>query len=312
MKRVSIIGSGNVGTNTAFFIAEDGSASVCLIDLKEGISKGKALDLMEAGPIRGYDTVITGSDELKAIASSDVVVIAAGRVRRPGERRLDLFRENSQTVKEICSGIKEFAPGAVVVNVVEPVDSITLLAQETLGFDRRRVLGVGGLLSSTRMRYLVSKALGISPREVSALVVGPHRRSMVVYRDSVRVAGIPAATLLGEALLEAIIEDVRCAGDTILELAQKSTSFYAPSAAVATLVRAIVHDTRAILPVSLRLDGEYGLRDICVSVPAQVGEGGVRRILQVDMGEEDGKAFKAAADDLKQAIDQACGKRGRS
>jgi malate dehydrogenase len=313
MKRVSIIGSGNIGTNAAFFIAENGTAPVCLVDVKEkeGMPIGKALDLMEAGPIRRYDTAITGTSEMKSISSSDVVVVAAGRVRKPGESRMDLYPENSQVVKAICASIKEYAPNAVVVNVSEPVDPLTLLIQETLGFDRKRVLGVGGLLSSTRLRYLVSKALGISPRDVSALVVGPHQPSMVVFRDSVRVSGIPAAKLLGEERLSAIIEEVREAGDVILEESQRSTSYYAPSAAVAEVVRAIVRNTGAILPVSLRLDGEYGLKDVCVSVPAQVGEGGVKRVFQVDLG-EDGKSFRSAADGLRTAMASARGKGARN
>jgi len=307
MKRVSIIGSGNVGTNSAFFIAEDRSASVTLIDIREGIPKGKALDLMEAGPIRSYETWIEGSTQIKDIAGSDVVVIAAGRVRRPGERRVDLYLDNSPVVKEICAWVAEYAPQAIVINVVEPVDMMTLRAQEALTFERNRVLGVGGLLSSTRLRYLVSSALGVSPREVTALVVGPHRRDMVVLRDSVRISGVPAVKLLGEERLNAIIEDVRDAGDMILEMAQHSTSFYAPSAAVAALVAAIVRDTKAIFPVSVRLHWEYELNDICVSVPCMVGARGVEKILQVEMRPEERQAFARAAAELKMAIERVTG-----
>lgn len=252
MKRVAIIGGGNVGTNAAFFLAENGTASVTLVDVKEGVPTGKALDLMEAGPLRGYDTGIHGTNDIEKIAGSDVVLVAAGRVRRPGEDRSDLYKDNAATVRAICADIKRLAPGAVVVNVVEPIDSLTLLIHEELGGDRRRVLGVGGLLSSTRIRYLVSSALGVSPREVTALIVGPHRQSMVVLQDSIRVSGIPAAQLLGEERLAAIVEEARGAGDAILQMAQHSTAYYAPSAAVCALVEAVVRDTHAILPVSVR------------------------------------------------------------
>jgi malate dehydrogenase len=307
MKRVSIIGSGNVGTNSAFFIAENRSASVTLIDIREGIPVGKALDLMEAGPLRGYETAIRGSTEIKDIAGSDVVVIAAGRVRRPGERRIDLYLKNAPTVKEICGWVAQYAPQAVVINLVEPVDYLTLRAQEALAFERHRVLGIGGLLSSTRMRYLVSSALGVSPREITALVVGPHRRDMVVLRDSVRVSGVPARKLLGEERFAGVVEEVRRSGDTILDMAQHSTSYYAPSAAVAALVEAIVRDTHAILPVSVRLHWEFGLNDICLSVPCMVGGKGVEKILQVEMGEEERAEFVKAAAELKTAIERVTG-----
>ena len=166
MKKVSIIGSGNVGANSAFFISENCSASVTLVDIREGVSKGKALDLSEAGPIRGYNTIIRGADSIEEISGSDIVVIAAGRVRGPQETRDDLYRDNASLMREICRSIKSLAPESVVINIVEPVDRIVLLIRGLLGFDRSRILGVGGLLSSTRLRFLVSSALGVSAREI--------------------------------------------------------------------------------------------------------------------------------------------------
>jgi malate dehydrogenase len=302
MKRVSIIGSGNVGANSAFFIAENGTASVTLVDAKEGLSVGKALDLSEAGPIRRYDTEIHGYNDVEKIRDSDIVVIAAGRVRAPDQSRDDLFRDNGPLVERICVYIKRLAPKAVVLNVVEPVDMITLLAQKALGFERTRVLGIGGLLSSTRLRFLVSQALGVSPREVTGMVVGPHRPSMVVLRNTVRVSGIPAEILLSAAQFDEIVGEVRKAGDTILQMAQRSTSYYAPSAAIAALVNAIVRDTRAVLPVSMRLQREYELNDIAVSVPACIGARGVERVISVEMSTEEKIAFLSAADELQASL----------
>ena len=180
--------------------------------------------------------------------------------------------------------------------MVEPVDLLTLLAQETLGFDRFRVMGVGGLLSSTRIRYLVSHAFGVSPREVTALVIGPHRRSMVFLRDTIRISGVPAAQLMDGATLDRLIEEARAAGDTILTLAQRSTSYYAPSAAAAALVEAVVRDTHALLPVSIRCQGEYGVNDLAVGVPAMVGAGGVERVIPVALSDSEQQAFRAAVD----------------
>ncbi len=301
MKQVSIVGGGNVGTNTAFFVAENRAASVTLVDVREGITTGKALDLMEAAPIRGYDTRIQGSDRIQSIEGSDVVVIAAGRVRHPGEERTDLYRDNAPTVRGVCEEIRKLAPAAVVVNVVEPVDLLTLLAQETLGFDRLRVMGVGGLLSSTRIRYLVSHAFGVSPREVTALVIGPHRNSMVFLRDTIRISGVPARELMDPQTLDLLIEDARSAGDTILTMAQRSTAYYAPSAATAALVEAVVRDTHALLPVSIRCQGEYGVDGLAVGIPAMVGAGGVERVVQVELSEVEREEFAGAVAELAAA-----------
>jgi malate dehydrogenase len=311
MKHVSIIGSGNVGANSAFFIAENHSASVTLVDIKDGLSAGKALDLSEAGPIRRYDAKIRGTNDIQAVRDSDIVIVAAGRVRKPNESREDLYQDNSRLVTGICRDIHRLAPDAVVINVVEPVDMITLLVQNVLGFDRRRVLGVGGLLSSTRLRYLVSSSLGVSPREVTGMVIGPHRPYMVILRDTVRVSGIPAQKLLTPGEFDAIVDEVRRAGDTILKMAQQSTAFYAPSAAVATLVEAIVRDTRAILPVSVRLQGEYGLSDIAVSVPARIGTRGVDHIVPLEMSAGEMEEFRNAADALRASLKNATGRAGQ-
>ena len=311
MKRVGIIGSGNVGANSAFFIAENRTAPVTLVDVKEGLSIGKALDLSEAGPIRRYDTEIRGDNDIEKIRDSDVVVIAAGRVRSPDQSRDDLYRDNAELTARICADIKRLSPNAVVINVVEPVDMITLLVQKTLEFERTRVLGVGGLLSSTRLRFLVSNALGVSPREVTGMVVGPHRPSMVVLRDTIRVSGIPAEKLLTREQLDTIVERVRRAGDTILQMAQHSTSYYAPSAAVATLVEAIVRDTKTILPISIRLNGEFGLDDIAVSVPARIGAQGVDRVVSVQMSAEEKKQFLDAADELRASLKRVTAPDGR-
>jgi malate dehydrogenase len=303
MKRISIIGSGNVGTNTAFFIAETRTAEVLLVDIKDGIAAGKALDLIEAGPVRGYATLIRGAVRIDDIAGSDVVVIAAGVTRKPGQQREDVYRDNAPIVRAIAQDIRRLAPGAVVINVVEPIDLLTLLVQETLGADRFKVMGVGGLLSSTRIRYFVSKALGVSPREVTGLIIGPHHPSMVFLKDTIRVSGIPAEALLGETRLRELIEEARNAGDAILQLAQHSSAFYASCAATAALVEAIVSNTKALLPVSVRCEGEYGIRGLAIGVPAYVGQHGVTGILELKLSAADREAFDKAAAALRTAHD---------
>lgn len=307
MKKVSIIGSGNVGANSAFFIAENCSASVTLVDIREGVSKGKALDLSEAGPIRGYNTTISGADSIEEISGSEIVVIAAGRVRGPKETRDDLYRDNASLMQEICRNIKNHAPNSVVINIVEPVDRMVLLIRDLLDCDRRKILGVGGLLSSTRLRFLISSALGVSAREVTGMVVGPHNRNMVLLRDTIRVSGIPAEKLLPAERFESIIEEVRTAGDTILHLSERSTAFYAPSAAVASLVQAVALDTRAILPVSFPLEGECGLKDIAVSIPACIRACGVDRAISVEMRASEKEAFDSAVAELRASVENTAG-----
>jgi malate dehydrogenase len=304
MKKVSIIGSGNVGANVAFFIAENRTASITLVDIKEGLGIGKALDISEAGPIRHYDTAIRGSNSISDIQGSDIVIVAAGKARTAGQSRDDLYLDNAPLAVKICEDIKRYAPEAVVINVIEPVDMLTLRMQEALGFPRTRVMGVGGLLSSTRLRYVVSHALGVSPREVTGMVVGPHRKNMVVLHDTVRVSGIPVSKLISAERFAALINEVREAGDTILQLAQRSTSYYAPSAAVAALVEAVARDNQTTLSVSYRLQGEYDLNDICVSVPARVGAQGVARFVPVAMSETEQAEFRSAVAELQGSLER--------
>jgi malate dehydrogenase len=204
-------------------------------------------------------------------------------------------------MRSVCEDIKELAPDAVVVNLVEPVDLLTSLAQQVLGFDRHRVVGIGGLLTSTRLRYLVSNTLGVSPREVTAVVIGPHDTNMVFLRDTIRVSGIPMSELVAEEQIDGLIEQAREAGDSILMLAQRSTSYYGPSAAAATLVDAIVRDTRATLPVSVVCEGEYGVEHLGIGVLGRIGSPGVREILDVPMSESEASAFRSAASELKAA-----------
>jgi malate dehydrogenase len=292
MKRIAIIGSGNVGANSAFFIAENRTASVTLVDINEGLAIGKTLDLSEAGPIRQYDTGICGSGSIDSIRGSDIVILSAGHVRKPDQTRDILYADNAAIVIPLCEKIKALAPDAIVINVVEPVDMITYLIQRILGFDRFRVLGVGGLLSAMRLRFLIS----------TGMVVGPHQYNMVVLRDTVRVSGIPAEKLMTIQQFDSLIEDVRVAGDTILHMSQNSTSYYAPSAAVAVLAEAIVRDARKILPVSICLDGEYGCRDIAISVPARIGAGGVEKVIPMNVSGAEAKEFEEAVADLRMSL----------
>ncbi len=299
MKKVSIVGSGNVGVNSAFFIAESAAAHVMLIDVQEGISAGKALDMMEAAPIRRYRTKIDGSDSITDIAGSDVVVIAAGLIRAPGRDRMEHFEENAATVREICSAIVEHAPDAVVITAAEPVDAMVKVIKEATGFDRKRIMGVGGILDSTRMAHFVSEELGVSPRDVNAMVIGSHTKRMVPLPFYTRVNGVEITQLLDAEAVGRIVEDTRKAGDVIVDLAKRANAYYAPSAAIAQLVEAICIDLGLIRSVSVLLDGEYGLEDVAVSVPCKLGEGGIGEIIELNLNEETRQALAASAEPVR-------------
>ncbi len=292
MKRVSIIGSGNVGVNSAFFIAETAAANVTLVDIQPGISTGKALDLMEAGPIRHYRTTIEGSDDIGAIEGSDVVVVAAGIVRTPGQNRGENYRDNESVVKGIAGDVKRLAPDAIVLVITSPVEGMVKVFLDETGFDRHRVFGSGTRLDSTRLASFVAEALNISPLDVTAMVIGSHTTRMVPVPEFTRVSGIPITELMTPEQIEKVIADTREAGTLIIELAKRHSAYYAPSAVVTEIVEAICHDTKKVLPICVLLKGEYGIHNVPLSVPCKIGAGGVEQILKVDLGDEVMEAFR--------------------
>jgi malate dehydrogenase len=296
MKKVSIIGSGNVGVNSAFFIAEMAAANVMLVDIKEGVSEGKALDLMEAAPIRNYRTAIEGSSDITSIAGSHAVVIAAGLIRTPGHDRGIHFKENSAIVRQLCADIVKHAPQALVIVATEPVDAMVKIALEETGFDRSRVMGIGGILDCTRMAHFVADELGLSPRDIAAMVIGSHTRYMVPVPDYTCVNGIPVTKLASPEAVSRIVEDTRNAGSVIVDLAKQASAFYAPSSAIAQVVEAVCIDTHKVLSLSVVLDGEYGMHGVALSVPCRIGAAGVEKILEVDFGEETLQAFRDSAE----------------
>ncbi len=298
MSQVSILGSGNVGANTAFFIAETGVEDVLLYDLQEGLAAGKALDLMEAAPLRKYRNRLRAGEDFRQIAGSEVVVLAAGKVRRPGMKREDLFAENRALAAELAGRVAELAPEAVVIVATEPVDPVTLEFVRASGFPRERVLGVGGCLDATRLRYAVARELGVSMEDVSAMVIGRHSAAMLALPRYCSVAGVPLPQLLPPRRIEALVAETAGAGDLIVQMAQRSSAFYAPSAAVADIVNAIHMDLRRVLCVSLELKGEYGLSGAALSLPAVVGRGGVRRVLAPRLTEEELGILRRSAEEL--------------
>jgi len=305
MAQVGIIGSGNTGANAAFFIAEKGISDVLLYDIREGLSRGKVLDLMEAAPLRTYRTRIQGTDLLEEVLDAPIIVVAAGSVRTPDMKREDLFNENVKIVKELAKRLEGRAGDLNVIVVTEPVDLMTTVLTEQSGLPREHVMGVGGLLDSTRLRYAVARNLDVSAEDVSALVIGPHNDRMIGLPRYTTVSGVPVLNLMKKDLFYALMAEVREAGDFIVGLAKRSSSYYAPSAAIAELVDAVVRDTRRLMSVSIVLSGEYGVEGVALSIPAVVGSTGVVRVHPPKLQEDELAQLQSSARSMRGFLERS-------
>ena len=287
MAQVSIIGGGNVGANAAFFIAEKGVTDVLLVDIQTGLARGKMLDIMEAAPIRRYRNFLSGSDTLADIKGSEFIVVAAGAIRSPGMRREDLYTVNAGLIRSLAPEIARLAPDSIVVIATEPVDGLTALFTQVSGMPRSRVLGLGGILDSTRLRALIARELHVSMEIVSAMVIGRHSDDMVCLPRYCSVAGVPLPYLLPAEKIASLVEETRTAGDLVVELAKRSSAYYAPSAAIAELADSVHMNLNRVFSVSLLLEGEYDVTGAALSLPALIGSKGAARILTPELTPEE-------------------------
>ncbi len=295
--KISIIGAGNVGAATAQWLAELEVGDIVLLDIPqtETMPKGKALDLMEAGPIRHFDTVITGTTSYEDTVNSDVVVITAGVARKPGMTREDLVGVNAKIVQSVVEQVVPGSPDAILLVVTNPLDTMAYLAKKVSGFPKHRVLGQAGVLDSARMRTFIAMELGVSVDSVWAFVMGGHGDEMVPIPRYSTVGGIPITELLPPERIEAIVARTREGGNEIVRLLKTGSAFYAPGAAVAEMVAAILRDKHLVLPASVYLEGEYGLNDIYFGVPIVLGREGVERIIEVSLTPEEQAAVQRSA-----------------
>jgi len=302
--KVSIIGAGNVGATTALWLASWNVREIVLLDIPEtgDMPKGKALDLMEAGPVIRYDTVVKGTHDYADTANSDVVVITAGMPRKPGMSREDLVGTNARIVRSVVEQVIVHSPEAILLMVTNPLDSMVYLAKKVSGFPRERVIGQAGVLDSARMRTFIAMELGVSVDSVWAFVMGGHGDEMVPLPRYSTVGGIPITQLLPPDRVEAIVERTRKGGGEIVQLLKTGSAFYAPGASVALMVDAILKDKHLVLPASVYLEGEYGLSDICFGVPVILGRGGVERILEVDLNEEERQALERSVNLIRKTM----------
>ncbi|MCZ6529874.1 MAG: malate dehydrogenase [Chloroflexi bacterium] len=304
MAKVTIIGAGQTGATTAHWLAERELADLVLVDIVEGMPQGKALDLMEAMPVIGSDAKIVGSNDYQDTAGSDIVVITAGLPRKPGMSRDDLLEANTNIIRASVENSLQASPDAILIILTNPLDVMSQAAMIISGLPRERVIGQAGILDSARMRAFVAMELDISVRNIHCYVLGGHGDSMVPLTRHSNVAGVPLNVILSPERLEAIVERTRKGGGEIVGLLQTGSAFYAPSAALAQMVDAILNDRHLVVPASVNLDGEYGLSGIFFGVPAQLGANGLEKVLEYDLNDEEQAALEASAEHVKETIDE--------
>lgn len=287
--KVTIVGSGNVGATTAHWLAEDEVADIILLDIPqmEKMPMGKALDLTEAGPVRGFDTVITGTNDYADTKGSDVVVVTAGIARKPGMSREDLVQTNQKIITDVMKKAVDASPDAIFIIVTNPLDTMVYLAHKAVGLPRARLFGQAGVLDSARFRTFIARELNVSVENVQASVLGGHGDEMVPLVRYSTVAGVPIGELMSAERVAAIVERTRKGGGEIVELLKTGSAYYAPGASVAKMVTSILKDKKLVVPVSAMLQGEYGLNDICFGVPAKLGAKGIEQILEFKLNADE-------------------------
>ncbi len=298
-KKVAVIGAGNVGASCAQYMAEANIADVVMIDIIPGFPQGKALDLTQAGPVRGYNGMITGSNNYSAIKGADLVIMTAGLARKPGMTREDLLNKNANIVKDAALNIKKYAPKAYVIVVSNPLDIMTYHMWKKTGFPKSRVLGQAGVLDSTRFRAFIAMELGVAMKDVHAMVLGGHGDTMVPLPNYTTVSGIPIKEFIDAKRIKEIVERTRFGGGEIVKLLKTGSAYYAPASASVDMARSILCDEKRVMPCSCLLDGQYGLKNIYIGVPAVLGAKGVEKIIELKLSAKDKKDLMASAKKYK-------------
>ena len=302
-KKVTIVGYGNVGATAAQRIVDKELADVVLIDIIEGVPQGKGLDLLQSGPIEGYDSHVLGTNDYKDTANSDIVVITAGLPRRPGMSRDDLLIKNYEIVKGVTEQVVKYSPHSILIVVSNPLDAMVQTAFKISGFPKNRVIGMAGVLDSARFRTFIAMELNVSVENIHAFVLGGHGDTMVPLPRYSTVAGIPITELLPRERIDALVKRTRDGGAEIVGLLKTGSAYYAPSAATVEMVEAIFKDKKKILPCAAYLEGEYGISGSYVGVPVKLGKSGVEEIIQIKLTPEENAALKKSANAVKELVD---------
>lgn len=302
-KKVTVVGAGHVGSTIALRLVENQLADVVLVDIVEGLPQGKALDLLEAGPVQGYDFMLTGSNDYKSTQDSDIVVITAGLPRKPGMSRDDLLLKNAGIVKAVTVEVAQNSPDAVIIVVSNPLDAMCHVSKWTSGFPRQKVVGMAGILDSARFRTFIAQELNVSTESTHAFVLGGHGDTMVPLPRYSTVAGIPITELIPKDRLDSLIQRTRDGGAEIVKLLKEGSAYYAPSAAVAEMVEAILLDKKKILPCAACLEGEYGISGLYLGVPVKLGSSGIEDILQINLSTDEKAELQRSAAAVEELVD---------
>ena len=310
MSKVTVVGAGNVGSNTARRIAErDLADEVVMIDIVDGLPQGLALDINQSAPTEGFETLVTGTNDYADTAGSDVVVITAGLPRKPGMSRMDLLDANSEIVGGVTQQIAKHSPDTIIIVVSNPLDEMTFLASLVSGFPKERVMGMAGVLDSSRLRFFIAEKLGVPPTSVEAITLGSHGDQMVALPRHATVQGKPLPELVDEPTLQELFQRTRDAGAEIVGYLKKGSAFYAPSSSSATMVDSILRDAGEVLPTCAWTTGQYGVSDVYLGVPAKLGRGGVQEIVELDLNEGETSQLREAAEAIRGKCDELASRR---
>lgn len=301
-KKITVVGAGFVGSTAAHWAASKELGDVVLVDINEGAAKGKALDLFEASPVEGFDSMVTGTADYKDTAGSDVVIITAGLPRKPGMSRDDLLQTNAKIMKSVCTEVKEYSPNAIVIIVSNPLDAMCTVARETLGFPKERIIGMAGVLDGARFRSFIAEETGISVKDIHAFVLGGHGDTMVPMPRHCSVGGVPLTEMLAQDRIDALVDRTRKGGAEIVGLLKTGSAYYAPSASAVEMTEAILKNQNRILPCAAYLTGEYGFNDMFLGVPCQLGGNGLEKVIELELNETEKAGLQNSADAVKDLV----------
>ncbi|MFN3322143.1 MAG: malate dehydrogenase [Bryobacteraceae bacterium] len=302
-KKVTVVGAGNVGATCAMRIADKELADVVLVDVVEGVPQGKALDLLESGPVEGYDAQITGANDYEPTANSDIVVITAGLPRKPGMSRDDLLLANYEVVRTATEQAVKYSPNAILILVTNPLDAMCWTAHQVSKFSRNRVIGMAGVLDTARYRTFIAEELKVSMENVTAMVLGGHGDTMVPLVRLTSVSGIPLSELLDQATIDRLVQRTRDGGAEIVKHLKTGSAYYAPSAATVEMVESILKDKKKVLPCAAYLEGEYGINGLFVGVPVKLGSQGIEQIYELKLTAEEKVQLDRSAAAVKELIE---------
>ncbi len=302
-KKVTVVGAGNVGANTAQKIAAKELADVVLVDVVEGVPQGKGLDMLESAPVEGYDVEIVGTNGYEQTADSDIVVITAGFPRKPGMSRDDLLMANYEVVKSATEQAVQQSPNAILILVTNPLDAMCWTAMKVSGFPRERVIGMAGVLDTARFRTFIAAELGVSFENVTAMVLGGHGDTMVPLVRFTNVSGIPLSELADQATIDRLVQRTRDGGAEIVKYLKTGSAYYAPAASTTEMVESILKDKKKVLPCAVHLQGEYGIHKLFVGVPVKLGAAGVEKIYEVKLQDDEAQALRKSADAVQELVD---------